>query len=139
MLQPCAGAFGALFIGGKLKDRLPIDFAVDLADVRGDDIDRRLAFHNEVCHDRVLRGFAVEGETDALSAGGEHRRGAHTGEDQLTGDLGLRVREHLAHRAKLGDLTVVDDRHAVADLVDDAHFVGDHDDRNAHRAVDLLQ
>ena len=68
-----------------------------------------------------LRRFAVEGEADSFSAGGEYRGDTDDpGEDQLAGDLGLRIGEHLAHRAELGDLATVDDGHAVADLVDDA-------------------
>jgi len=87
----------------------------------------------------VPRRFAVEGEADSFSAGGEYRGDADTGEDQLAGDLGLRIGEHLAHRAELGDLATVDDGHAVADLVNNAHLVRDDDHCDAHCAVDLLE
>ena len=47
--------------------------------------------------------------------------------------------EHIADVADLGDAALVDDGHALADLLDDAHLVRDDDDRHAERLVDLLE
>ena len=59
--------------------------------------------------------------------------------DECLGDVGLRVCEHIADVADLGDAALVDDSHALADLFDDAHLVRDDDDRHAERLVDLLK
>ncbi len=56
------------------------------------------------------------------------------------GDLGLGIfGEHVADLALFGDAALVDDSHAPADLLDDAHLVRDDDDRHAERLVDLLK
>ena len=47
--------------------------------------------------------------------------------------------KNFAHGADFGDVALVNDRHAVADLLHHAHFVRDDHDGNAQRAVDLPQ
>ena len=65
--------------------------------------------------------------------------GALARDDQVARDLRAGIGEHLADLALLGDAAVVDDGDAVADLVDDLHFVRDDDDRHAQGLVDLAQ
>ena len=59
--------------------------------------------------------------------------------DQLLCHRGLRTGEHLVDRAHLRDAAGIDDRHALADLLDDRHLMRDDDDRDAERFVDLPQ
>ena len=82
--------------------------------------------------------FSVEGESEPAAAGGIQHC-PFLGDDQVPGDLGLGIGEHLAHLALLGDAAVVDDRHPVADLVDDLHLMGDNHDGDAQTVVDLPQ
>ena len=47
--------------------------------------------------------------------------------------------EHVAHHALLDHVTLIQHRHAVADRLDDLHFVGDDYDGHAQLLVDLLE
>ena len=99
---------------------------------------RSLTGQHEVGNDGLVGGVLVKDDADAVA--GEHvRRAAVLLQDQLLRDGGLGIDEHRAHRALLGNAAVVDDRHAVADGVDDLHLVRDDNDRDAKLAVDLRQ
>ena len=61
------------------------------------------------------------------------------GIDQPPGGVGAGIAEDVFHRAGLGHLAAVQNGHTGADLLDDAHLVGDDDHRDAQGPVQLLQ
>ena len=59
--------------------------------------------------------------------------------DEVLGDVLSRVGENVEHLAGLDHLTVLHNGYAVADLLDDRHFVGDDNDRDAEGFVQVLE
>ncbi len=64
--------------------------------------------------------------------------GAHAAE-QASGDGMARIAEDFPDFALFDDAAAFEDHHAVADLADDRHLVGDQDDGQAQPAVDVAQ
>ena len=89
--------------------------------------------------DRLVGAAAVEDEAQTLAGARREVLGRALGKDERFGNVGFRVGEHIADVADLGDAALVDDGHALTDLLDDAHLVRDDDDRHAERLVDLLE
>ena len=59
--------------------------------------------------------------------------------DEVLGDVLSRVGENVEHLAGLDHLAVLHNGYAVADLLDDRHFVGDDNDRDAEGFVQVLE
>ena len=59
--------------------------------------------------------------------------------DEVLGDVLSRVGENVEHLAGLDHLAVLHNGYAVADLLDDRHFMGDDNDRDAEGFVQVLE
>lgn len=59
--------------------------------------------------------------------------------DEVLGDVLSRVGENVEHLTGLDHLAVLHNGYAVADLLDDRHFVGDDNDRDAEGFVQVLE
>ncbi len=66
-------------------------------------------------------------------------RGGAQAAEQASGDGMARIAEDFPDFALFDDAAAFEDHHAVADLADDRHLVGDQDDGQAQPAVDVAQ
>ena len=139
MIEPAQHIVELLRIVGQVDDHVAVDAALDDAGVGEEDVHRHVTLERDARDDRLVGAAAVEDEAQTLARARREIFGRALRKDERFGDVGLRVCEHIADVADLGDAALVDDSHALADLLDDAHLVRDDDDRHAERLVDLLE
>ena len=88
---------------------------------------------------RIVDRAAVEGDPDGPGAGGVLLSADAAGIHQTAGRVGGGMGEDVLHPAFLGHFAAVQNGNAGADLLDNAHLVGDDDHRDPQFLVQLLQ
>ena len=138
-------------IAAEHRDQLAQRLAVQHFDVAVDDRNINAVGARQVADERLPRAGALEGELndqiavlqtqrrDQLAHLVFHSRHTVGRGDEAAGDGHLRVGEDAEDFAFLHHTAVFHHGDAVADLLDDGHFVGDYDHGNAQLAVELLK
>ena len=130
---------GRLIIIGQGQQHGAQRLAVHDAGIRRHDGHQRAALNGKACDQRLIGGLGTAERHAHQLVAGQRLRLRCTGRvDEPPCRLGGGVAEDGLHLALLHDCAVVQNGHAVTDLLDHAHLVGDDNDRDTQFAVDLL-
>ena len=131
-------------------DEIAERFVLNVVDVAVEDADVGVEALYDRCDDRFVRSGSLEAQADEhIVARRRLVSNAHLGDacrqfhvddrfDKVFHRLGLRVGKYVDDAACFFDDAAFDDSNAVADFLDDRHFVSNDDDGNAHSLVQIL-